>query len=73
MPFSKHPTSKCDAYYKSDHNLTVTDLKCIWNKYANNETIVLTSSSVTYTAIYNNGSYLMYMERSNDKALIVYR
>ena len=30
-------TSKCSAYYKSDHNLTVTKLKYLWSKHANNK------------------------------------
>ena len=28
---------KVGPYQKSDHNLTITRLKCIWNKYANYE------------------------------------
>ena len=32
-----HYTSKYGTYEKSDHNLTVTKLKCIWNKYQNYE------------------------------------
>ena len=29
-----HRTSKCCAYYKSDHNLTKRKLKHIWNNIA---------------------------------------
>ena len=35
----------------------VTELRCMWNKYANIETMKLISSSVIYLTISKNGSY----------------
>ena len=34
-------------------------IKCIWNKFTNNETINVTGSSETYTAINCNGGYVL--------------
>lgn len=38
--------------------LTVTKSNCIWNKYTDNETMEITSSSGIYEFIYHNGCYL---------------
>ena len=50
--------SKWGAYWKSDHKLTITKLKCIWNKYSNNETMKTTITSEIHYTIYRYGSYL---------------
>ena len=44
----------------SDHNLTVTKLLYIWNKYTNNETMEITISSGICKTIYHNDSYLLF-------------
>ena len=50
--------SKCGAYYKTDHNLTVTKSICIRIKYTNNEAIKTNSSCGINKAAYNNSRYL---------------
>ena len=57
----------------SDHNLTVTKFKSTWNKYANNETMKITSSSGIYQAKYQNGRYLLFGIRKRDKFGILYK
>ena len=52
-------TSKCSFYQKPVHYLTVTKIKCIWDKYKHIEAIQTTSSSRIYKAnIYHNDCYL---------------
>ena len=46
-PSNKRHTSTCGAFWDLDHNLTITKLKYIWSKYdkyANNETLKISSS-----------------------------
>ena len=55
-------TLNTDTFYavvKYDHNLTVTELKCIWNKCKNNKTMKTTMHYEIYKIIYHNGSYLL--------------
>ena len=46
----KRLTSKCSIYQKPVHYLTVTQIKCIWDKYIHIEAIQTTSSSRIYKA-----------------------
>ena len=46
-PSNKRHTSTCGAFWNLDHNLTITKLKHIrdkYDKYANNETLEIISS-----------------------------
>ena len=49
-PSYKRLTSKCSFYQKPVHYLTVTQIKCIWDKYIHIEAIQTTSSSRIYKA-----------------------
>ena len=58
-PAYKRLTSKRSFYQKPVHYLTVTKIKCIWDKYKHIEAIQITSSSKIYKAnIYHNDCYL---------------
>ena len=46
-------------YEKSDRNLTVTKLKCMYKKYITYEKLKINSSSEKHKTIYHNGSYLL--------------
>ena len=39
--------------------LVLTKFKCVWNKYAKNETMKVPSSSGIYKTVYYCGSYLL--------------
>ena len=54
----KSRTSKCNCYEQSDCNLTVTKLKCMYNKYITHEKLQANSRSGKNKTIYLNGSYL---------------
>ena len=58
-PTYKSLTSKCSFYEKPLHYVTVTKIKCIWDKYIYIEAIQITSSSGIYkTNIDHNDCYL---------------
>ena len=58
-PSSKPCISKCGAYYKSDHNVTVLKLKYVLNKYKNDENMIkISSSSGISMTNYHNDSHL---------------
>ena len=56
-PFHKDRTSKWFAYYKSDYNINVTKLKCIWSKYTNYGKRKMNSSSGISKTIYHSGGF----------------
>ena len=66
---NKHRNSRCGACQKSDHNVIVTKLKCLWNKHAKNEIIEINCSSGIYKAKYHNCSFYSYLKRESDKFL----
>ena len=53
----------------TNQDLCKTKLKCIWNKYANKETMKITSSCGIYKAIYHYVVAYYYLESKNDKVL----
>ena len=59
-PSNKRRTLICSAYWKFDHNLCLTTLKCILNKCTNKETYII--MIVLYYMFY-------YLERRNNKVL----
>ena len=54
-----HTKTSISVALKSNHNLTMTKLKCILNKYAHNEAIKIISSCGIYKALYHIDSYLL--------------
>lgn len=53
------PVKSETSHQKYKHNVIATELKNIWNKYTDNETMKIASSSEICATMYCNGSCVL--------------